>query len=479
MVLWTMHPRAVGPWYTVIVKRSEFLFGLLRIPLDALAVVAALLVAYRLREASVDLIPNVQLLEPPRSLPDLRYYMQTFVLQGTGLFIALAAILRLYALRITTSAWNEMARILLTSLLWFVAVVGWFFLVRKQLFYSRVLLVHGVFFTTLFVVLARTAVVLLQRAALRNGIGVRHVISLGSKPVAPTALDTLQTQLHYRYEGHFADLASVRKKRKRIDLIVQTDPSPGSRQTQEILNHCRAHQIEYAFLPPVLADVPQQIRVGRLGLVPVMYLQPTPLDGWGRIAKRLFDIVISTLLIILLSPLFVFLCILCILCQGFPIFYTSKRVGEKAKCTTPVLKFRSMVRNADELKEELAKKNERKDGPLFKMRSDPRITKCGRFMRRFDLDELPQLLNVFLGHLSLVGPRPHLQSEVDRYQEHQRRVFTVKPGITGLAQISGRSNLPFDEEVRLDLQYIEEWSIFLDLWILWRTVFVVLRKEGR
>jgi len=156
----------------------------------------------------------------------------------------------------------------------------------------------------------------------------------------------------------------------------------------------------------------------------------------------------------------------------------SHRVGEHRRTMIGLLKFRSMSRNADARKPELLSMNERKDGPLFKLRCDPRVTKVGRILRRFDLDELPQLLNVLLGHMSLVGPRPHLPDEVERYDPYQRRVFAVKPGITGLSQISGRSSLPFAEEVRLDLWYVEEWSLLLDIWILWRTVWVVLGGKG-
>jgi len=142
-----------------------------------------------------------------------------------------------------------------------------------------------------------------------------------------------------------------------------------------------------------------------------------------------------------------------------------------------VLKFRSMVNNADELKEELMDKGHR-EGPLFKMKNDPRVTRMGKFLRRWSLDELPQLINVFKGELSIVGPRPHIPEEVSKYSDFQKRVFAVKPGITGMPQISGRSDLAFDEEVRLDLQYIEEWTPWLDLWIMWRTIGVVLKGEG-
>jgi lipopolysaccharide/colanic/teichoic acid biosynthesis glycosyltransferase len=137
-----------------------------------------------------------------------------------------------------------------------------------------------------------------------------------------------------------------------------------------------------------------------------------------------------------------------------------------------------MIKGADAQKRALDAMNHRTDGPLFKVRNDPRVTRVGRFLRRWTLDELPQLFNVLVGHVSLVGPRPHLPDEVELYSLEQRRVFAVKPGMTGLAQVSGRSDLPFDEEVRYDLQYIEEWSLLLDLWILWRTPFVILSKRG-
>jgi lipopolysaccharide/colanic/teichoic acid biosynthesis glycosyltransferase len=164
--------------------------------------------------------------------------------------------------------------------------------------------------------------------------------------------------------------------------------------------------------------------------------------------------------------------------SGRPIFYVSKRVGEEGRKKIGILKFRSMIPDADTKKNELLEKNHRKDGPLFKIKDDPRVTRMGKILRRWSLDELPQLLNVIAGSVSLVGPRPHLPEEVKLYTNYQRRVFAVRPGATGLAQISGRSDLKFDEEVALDLKYVEEWTLWLDLWILWRTVVVVCSRKG-
>ena len=461
-------------------KQAEAIFGLLRIPVDALAVFAALLLSYRLRLLNIDLIPGVQLLEPATTLPDLEAYVATFVTPGIAGFLLLAASLKLYVLLTTRSAWSEAGRVLLAAFLWLVGVIAWYFLVQKQLFYSRMLLLHSAFFIALFGLIGRVSVLLLQRAFLHCGVGVRSVVSIGDAAIVMLAKQTLTRDVRYKYLGHVSSLASLKTLRaaQLVDLVLQTDPDPNNAKTNTLIEYCRSEHIRYAFLPPVLAENPHQLKTDRLGLVPMLAFKPTPLDGWGKVWKRVFDICISALLITLLSPLLLLLCILCIFFQGFPIFYISRRVSGAEGTTIPVLKFRTMIRGADRKKAVLQAKSHRSDGPLFKMKNDPRVTGLGRILRATTLDELPQLCNVLVGHMSLVGPRPHLPDEVDRYTSYDRRVFAVKPGMTGLAQISGRSDLPFKEEVRLDLKYIEEWSLLLDLWVLWRTPFVVLSRRG-
>lgn len=261
-------------------------------------------------------------------------------------------------------------------------------------------------------------------------------------------------------------------------MIFHTDAHPTNRETNAIIEYCRSHHIAYNFLPPVLIETPHLLRVARFGLMPVLAFEPTPLDGWGRVWKRLFDIIGCIVLLLLLSPLLLLIAMALLVTCGLPILYVSMRIGQFGRERIHMLKFRTMVQGADEKKEELMAQSHRTDGPLFKMKKDPRVTPVGAFLRQWTLDELPQLFNVLIGEMSLVGPRPHLPEEVNRYKDYHRRVFTVRPGMTGLAQISGRSNLKFDDEVRLDLQYIEEWSLLLDLWIIWRTVFVVLKGDG-
>ncbi len=461
-------------------KKVEILFGVLRVPLDALAAATALWLAYVLRIGSIDLIPGVQLLEAPTTLPSGEEYLSLFLVPGVVLFLLIAAALKLYSLKSTRSAWSEVGRVLIGALLWIAFVIAWYFLVRKQLFYSRILLLHATTLLAAFTLLLRGILTLVERSLLARGVGARLVLTVGRHDPAPAARATLDRDRRYRYLGHVRspEEAMRRCEADDIDLLIQTDAEPESDETTALIDFCRSHQIGYAYLPPLFADVPHLLAVERLGLLPLLQFSPTPLDGWGRVWKALFDALTSAAAIVVLSPLFVVIALCILIEDGFPIFYVSRRVGDRGRCQIPVLKFRSMVRDADARKQELLAQNHRTDGPLFKVRSDPRVTRVGAVLRRWSLDELPQLFNVLRGHMALVGPRPHLPDEVQRYSSYQRRVFAVRPGMTGLAQISGRSDLHFDDEVHLDLQYIEEWSPTLDLWILWRTVMVVVGRRG-
>ncbi|KKW13915.1 MAG: hypothetical protein UY52_C0035G0008 [Parcubacteria group bacterium GW2011_GWC2_49_9] len=215
------------------------------------------------------------------------------------------------------------------------------------------------------------------------------------------------------------------------------------------------------------------IQLETIADVPVVEVLRTRLDGWGKIWKRIFDIVLSFLVMLLLSPIILLVSILIKIDSQGPVIVSLERIGERGK-TFKFYKFRSMVKNAHLLKKELLRENDRRDGPLFKIKDDPRVTRVGRLIRKLSLDELPQLWNVFHGDMSLVGPRPHEPEEVQQYERWQRKLLTIKPGMTGLAQISGRSELKFAEEARLDIYYIQNWSIGIDLWILLKTPRVVL-----
>jgi len=210
--------------------------------------------------------------------------------------------------------------------------------------------------------------------------------------------------------------------------------------------------------------------------LPLLSVEQPRFEGWGRLVKGGVDRVVAALALLLLMPVLVLLALAVRLDSRGPVLYRQERVGVNGRHFT-MLKFRSMVVDADRQVAALQGENI-SDGLLFKMRRDPRVTRVGRWLRRFSLDELPQLLNVLAGSMSLVGPRPPLPREVAQYDSSVSRRLLVRPGLTGLWQISGRSDLSWEESVRLDLRYVENWSLALDLLILWKTASAVLRSRG-
>jgi exopolysaccharide biosynthesis polyprenyl glycosylphosphotransferase len=208
----------------------------------------------------------------------------------------------------------------------------------------------------------------------------------------------------------------------------------------------------------------------------LLHVDHPELAGGKQVLKAVFDKVVALTAVILLGPLFALIMLAIRLGDHGPVFFRQTRVGKDGR-TFAVWKFRTMVVDAEARKAELTAQNEA-DGALFKMRKDPRVTKAGSRLRRWSLDELPQLFNVLVGDMSLVGPRPPLPAEAAKYGDHMRRRLVVKPGITGLWQVNGRSDLTWDEAVRLDLRYVENWSLALDLQILWKTWSAVVRGHG-
>lgn len=192
--------------------------------------------------------------------------------------------------------------------------------------------------------------------------------------------------------------------------------------------------------------------------------------------KRLFDIVAATCGIVILSPLMIIIAVLIKAEDHGPVFYKQVRVGKNGK-TFKMYKFRSMFVNADKMLDKLKEQND-VDGPMFKMKDDPRVTKIGHFIRKHSLDELPQFLNVLKGDMSLVGPRPPLPSEVEEYSEYDKQRLFVIPGCTGLWQATERNEVGFTEMVQLDIEYIQKANLFFDLWIIWKTVEVIIKPNS-
>jgi exopolysaccharide biosynthesis polyprenyl glycosylphosphotransferase len=210
--------------------------------------------------------------------------------------------------------------------------------------------------------------------------------------------------------------------------------------------------------------------------LPLMHVELPQFEGGKHLLKRIFDVALSSTALLMLLPLFAVIAIAIRHDSEGPVLFRQERVGRNGK-TFRMLKFRSMVQTAEADLAVLVEKNEG-SGPLFKMKNDPRVTRVGRFLRRFSLDELPQFWNVLAGEMSLVGPRPPLQAEVKDYERHVHRRLYIKPGLTGMWQVNGRSDLSWEESVRLDLYYVENWSLTGDLIILWRTLRVFARPVG-
>ncbi len=228
---------------------------------------------------------------------------------------------------------------------------------------------------------------------------------------------------------------------------------------------------------PALIDVAgPRTTIRPVAGLPLLQLDHPELAGGKQVIKAVFDRLAAGLAVIVLAPLFAVIAVLIRLDDRGPVFFTQTRVGRDGQ-TFRLFKFRTMVVDAEQLRLELEALNEGA-GVLFKMRKDPRVTKVGARLRRWSLDELPQLLNALIGDMSLVGPRPALPDEVARYGDHMRRRLVVKPGLTGLWQVSGRSGLSWEDAFRLDLRYVDNWSIMLDLQILWKTFSAVIHGHG-
>lgn len=230
-------------------------------------------------------------------------------------------------------------------------------------------------------------------------------------------------------------------------------------------------------LSSTLADISfDRLTVRPLGRYPVVYIEPRLRQGWRALAKRVFDVVVAGTALVVLAPLLAALALAIKLGSTGPVLFRQERVGQDGELF-PVLKFRTMVVDAEALLEKLGAENEGA-GPLFKMKEDPRVTRIGGFLRKTSLDELPQLWNVVRGEMSLVGPRPALQSEMKEWTEDLYGRLRVKPGITGMWQVSGRSSTTFEEYTRLDLYYVDNWSLVVDVSILARTIPAVIASRG-
>jgi len=274
----------------------------------------------------------------------------------------------------------------------------------------------------------------------------------------------------------FGSLDRLGSNLEDVDEVLIADPELPQEQAVELVDTCHRQGVRVRVAPSTMEILMNQVEFIPGQALPLFELKPPVFEGLDFALKRTFDVIGAALLLLLLAPLLGLIALAIKLTSRGPVLYRSVRPGiggEPFAC----FKFRTMVEGAEHLQDELEPSNE-VGGPLFKIRRDPRVTPVGRLLRRWSLDELPQLFNVIRGEMSLVGPRPLPQRDYERLEDWHRKRYLVLPGMTGLWQVSGRSELDFDELVRLDFLYLERWSIFFDMTILLKTIPAVIRRHG-
>lgn len=414
------------------------------------------------------------------NLPFYKYFY--LVLFVSLVFVVSYAVSGLYSLKIRRGVFDELLKITVASSAGIMIVIIYIFL-RQELFDSRFLVLGGWFFAIVSVFIGRLLVSLLQKYYVtRRNFGVHNVIIVGDDELAAVVTERVNTDLSYGYRlfKHITlpDLNVIKeaKANSSIDEVILTNPNYPEENILELVDFCHENHIVFKYIPNIHKTLTANFDIDVIGGFPLIELKRTKLDGWGKVIKRTFDIFASGIGLLFLTPLYAVTALAIKADSRGPVLVRLKRISRNKEFY--LLKFRSMVENAEELKASLAVFNERKDGPLFKMKDDPRITKVGRFIRKYRIDELPQFWNVLNGDISLVGPRPHQPDEISRYRKHHKKVLAIKAGATGLAQTSGSSDLPFEQEVVLDTFYVENWSLWLDLKIILKTIFKIFTDRS-
>lgn len=329
-----------------------------------------------------------------------------------------------------------------------------------------------------------------------RGMGTRNVLIVGTGPEAHALRHHLESIRHlgYTFKG-FIDFPGTSSRMASssgdvlgtlenlfqharqhfVDEIFFTTPCERG-VVQEVLEQARVHGVDLRVVPDMYDGLAWNSPIEYIGQFPTIPLHRGHVPEIGLLFKRLMDIIFSATILVVISPVLLAIAIAIKLDSHGPVLYFSERIGKKGRVFR-CAKFRTMVRDAEKRRADVMHMNER-DGVLFKISNDPRITKLGRLLRKYSLDELPQFLNVLRGDMSVVGPRPPLASEVREYKLNHLRRLDVTPGVTGLWQVQGRQDPSFDSYISLDVTYIENWSVWLDLKIIMRTIGVVMSGTG-
>lgn len=412
----------------------------------------------------------------------------------TALMLIFLFVAGVYTPQRGVSWFAELYRILNASTTVGVIVFAIIFLSRT-LIYSRLMILWAIALTIVFLGLARLAERAVRRELRKRGLGVARVLIVGAGEMGRTVVRTMAARpdLGYQIVGFIDDDPSKgelgRLKNmgglERVEHILSTEPVDEvlitlpwmyQRKIVALVRACQSHSVRARVVPDLFQLSLSRLDVDDLGGIPIIGIKEVRISRIGRLFKRALDVTLATLGLLLSSPLMLLAAIAIKLDSPGSVFFRQVRVGEHGRLFT-VFKFRSMREGAEEELEQLLAFNEA-SGPLFKMKDDPRRTRVGTFLRTTSLDELPQFFNILRGDMSLVGPRPGLPSEVEQYQPWHRQRLEVQPGLSGLWQVSGRSDLTFDEMCLLDIYYIENWSLALDFVIMLRTLPRVLFGSG-
>ena len=464
-------------------KKGDVIANVLRVPVDFAFLVGAGVFVYVVRTHLLDRWWPVLFGD---DLPLDRYIWLTLAV--SGLFIVTYVFSGLYSMKRRMTQPEEMARVTIASAAAIMVVILVIFL-QQSLFNSRFLVVGYWLTATVWVIIGRLLFRLVYRRTMaRTGIGAHRVLLVGSDEVTERIARTMTADpgLGYRIikqlrEPDMLAITGAVGADDDVDEIMLADPNYAPELVTELVDFCHDRHIIFTFVPNIHRTLTTNWDVDAIGQTPVVQLRRTALVGWGRVFKRLFDTMFSLAVLVVISPVLAIIAFAVKWDSYGPVLVRLSRRSRNKHFN--LLKFRGMIAvdddgTAESLKAVLVGRNERTDGPLFKIKDDPRVTRVGRFIRRTRLDELPQFINVLWGEMSVVGPRPHQPDEIARYEKHHKKLLAIKAGVTGLAQISGSSDLPFEEEAALDTFYIENWSFTMDIRIIARTVLLVFRDRS-
>jgi exopolysaccharide biosynthesis polyprenyl glycosylphosphotransferase len=373
----------------------------------------------------------------------------------------------------------------------------------QQFYPSRLVFIFAWIIIIALLISKRIAVRLARERLWLRGIGVDRVAVIGAGRAGQRVMQFLlgQPQLGYQVVGyvddqppahdwviatqlrlerprHLGSSEHIRDivRRERVDEVIIALPPTAHREMMNIMSQCRAEDIEFMLVPDLFELAMDRVNIYEMAGMPLISLNPARISGWNLLVKRTIDVILSLTVLVSLSWLMALIALAIRLDSKGPILFRQERVGRNGRRFI-CYKFRTMVRDAEMLENTL-KETTYIDSRLIKHRDDPRRTRIGKILRRTSLDELPNFVNILLGQMSVVGPRPPVPREVADYDEWHLNRLMVTPGLTGLWQVSGRSNLNFDEMVRLDLYYAEHWSPWLDVKIILRTIPAILTARG-